>query len=80
MSGRTRNAALNEAREVLIPRTLPARSPADYRAYHFVRDDAGNLTLRQGPPPAKVRQAAAAFGAGNLTLNEFLDAAGVPKS
>lgn len=66
-------------REILLPRTLPVRTIDDYAPYHFVTNDAGDLSLRQGAPPKAVKAAAADFAEGRATLNDFLDRVGVPK-
>lgn len=66
--------------EVLVARTLPVSGPDDLTPYHWVRDDDGRLSLRKGPPPVVVKQAAVALADGRASLNDFLDIIGVPKS
>ena len=44
----SRNATLNEARTVHLPRTLPVVTMDDLAPYHWVRNERGNLMLRKG--------------------------------
>jgi hypothetical protein len=66
------------SREVLLPKTLPPRKASDFAPYHWVRNDKGRLSLRRGATPAHVKAAGAAFADGRLTLDQYLDAIGVP--
>ena len=75
----SRNAMLNDEREVLLPRTLPVRSINDLAPYHWVRNEKGNLSLRKGAPPKVVKAAIADLANGQGSLDDMLTRIGVPQ-
>ena len=67
-------------REVLVPRTLPARTIDDFAVYHWARTEDGRLSLRKGAPPKQVMAAIAEYATGGGSLNDMLDKIGVAKA
>lgn len=60
--------------------TVPARSQEDFSPYHWITNAEGKRELRKGVPPAAVVDATNQMAEGKITLNDYLDMIGVPKS